>query len=531
MEHLIEHNKWERQKLILLILMIAMPVFSAVLLESRGFTSFSGALIFNSAFDLMGMIILIFIFMGVIKDREDRTRRTGFFAYLLFFTSLELFLDEIFWIAETTVIFKNILFAVNSLIYFIGAALITTFWFYLVEVTGSDDLRLEHITNLINKIQGVAMLAIIGNIFGRYYFTIDASGTIIGGKLSFLMYAYPLFVMIMALVLIFYLDLSKQKKRILVSFISLPLICLILQLTINKNLSLLYPGVLCSIVLIYGNVFAETNADLERNKNQLLQKENELLHSKQEQARLNTELELASEIQQHFLPMTFPPYPSIKNLDLYAVMHPAKEVGGDFYDFFLIDETHLGLVIADVSGKGIPAALMMMITKIMIKNAASHGLSPAETFRSVNEQLCSNNDADMFVTAWFGILDVTTGECRAANAGHEYPVFRKHDQKFELVHDKHDLVLGWMEGIEYHEYSISVNKGETLFVYTDGVAEAENDEHELFGTDALINSLNKNPDADSKTLIETVLKDIEVFADDAAQFDDITMLSIHLTDD
>lgn len=531
MEHLIEASKWKTQKIILLSLMAIMPAISAIVIEVRKIDILRPAWIFNSAIDLLGMIVLIFIFMGVIKDREDRTRRTGFFAYLLFFTSVELFLDQLFWAVDTLPQFRILLFIIETLIFLVGAALITTFWFYLAEVTGSDDPRLLRMNGIINKLQGAAMLAILGNIFGHYYFNVDETGSLIGGKLSLLLVAYPFFVMGMALLLIHNLELTKQKKRILVSFISIPIIAGFLQILANQELTLLYPGVLCSIVLIYGNVFAEANADLERKKNLLLMKENELLTSRQEQARLNTELELASEIQQHFLPMVFPPFPSIGKLDLYAIMNPAKEVGGDFYDFFLIDETHLGLVIADVSGKGIPAALMMMITKTMIKNAASHGLSPAQVFDTVNKQICDNNEADMFVTAWFGIVDIESGQCTAANAGHEYPVFRRHGEQFELIKDKHDLVLGFIDTIEYHEYTFDLRDGETLFVYTDGVAEAENEAHEQFGTAALQESLNKNPNADSKTLIETVLKDIEAFTDENPQFDDITMMSVRLRKD
>ena len=245
-----------------------------------------------------------------------------------------------------------------------------------------------------------------------------------------------------------------------------------------------------------------------------------------EKERIGTELALAMRIQADMLPNIFPAFPERPDFDIYATMNPAKEVGGDFYDFFLIDETHLGLVIADVSGKGVPAALFMMISKILVQNYAMTGRSPAEVLRAVNEQICANNREEMFVTVWFGILDTATGTITAANAGHEYPALMQAGGAFELVKNRHGFVIGALNGVRYVEYELSLKPGTKLFLYTDGVPEAANSRNEMFRTDRMLEALNAEPSVAPETLLRHVQEAIDGFVLDAEQFDDITMLCV-----
>ena len=235
-----------------------------------------------------------------------------------------------------------------------------------------------------------------------------------------------------------------------------------------------------------------------------------------ERERIGTELSLAARIQENMLPNVFPAFPERPEFDIYAVMDPAKEVGGDFYDFFLIDESHLALVIADVSGKGVPAALFMMISKILVQNAAMAALSPAEVLRAVNNQICANNREEMFITVWFGILDTATGKITAANAGHEYPALMTSGGAF----------IGGMEDIRYRDYELSLTPGSKLFLYTDGVPEATNAENELFGTDRMLRALNEQPSAAPEKILKNVRRAVDGFVKDAEQFDDLTMLCV-----
>lgn len=245
-----------------------------------------------------------------------------------------------------------------------------------------------------------------------------------------------------------------------------------------------------------------------------------------EKERIGAELGVATQIQASMLPCIFPAFPDRDEFDIYATMTPAKEVGGDFYDFFLVDPDHLAMVIADVSGKGVPAALFMVIAKTLLKNCAQAGVSPKAVLEKVNDQLCENNEAEMFVTVWLGILEISTGSLTCANAGHEYPALKRADGAYELVQDKHGFVLAGMEGSRYREYELELWPGDTLFVYTDGVAEATDAHDELFGTDRMLAALNRHASALPEELLPLVKRDIEAFAGDAPQFDDITMLSL-----
>jgi serine phosphatase RsbU (regulator of sigma subunit) len=245
--------------------------------------------------------------------------------------------------------------------------------------------------------------------------------------------------------------------------------------------------------------------------------------------RIRDELKLAAAIQDSALPKNFN-LPS-KNIDLYALMTPAKQVGGDFYDFFYIDADRLCLVIADVSGKGVPASLFMMRAMTAIKNAALSGNGPAEVLMKVNNLLCEGNDAEMFVTVWIGILDLRTGRIECANAGHEYPVVMRSETGYELLKDRHGLVLAAMPDIPMRSYEIQLNPGDRLFVYTDGVPEAINEKEEAYGTDRLVQRLNRRRDSSQQKTLEDVLQDIRNFAGSAEQFDDITMLGLTYTGD
>ncbi len=224
------------------------------------------------------------------------------------------------------------------------------------------------------------------------------------------------------------------------------------------------------------------------------------------------------------LPNIYPAFPERQEFDIYATMTPAKEVGGDFYDFFMIDEDHLCMVMADVSEKGIPAALFMMSSKIILANNAMLGKSPAKILEDTNAAICANNREEMFVTVWLGILEISSGKLTAANAGHEYPAIRYADGNFELYKDNHGFVIGGMEGVKYREYELKLTPGTKVFVYTDGVAEATNTENELFGTDRMIEALNKDAGANPQDVLENVKNAVSGFVKDAEQFDDLTML-------
>lgn len=243
-------------------------------------------------------------------------------------------------------------------------------------------------------------------------------------------------------------------------------------------------------------------------------------------ATAKAELETATRIQSSMVPNLFPAFPDRGEFDIFASMNTAKEVGGDFYDFFMIDRDHLALVMADVSGKGVPAALFMMATKILINDRALMGGTPAEILHFVNNRICRNNEAEMFVTVWLGILEISSGKLIAANAGHEYPAICRAGKGFELLKDKHGFVVGGMEGVGYRDYELTLNEGDALFLYTDGVTEAMNASGELFSADRMIDALNLSPDSAPEDILGNVKEQIDRYVSGAPQFDDITMMCL-----
>ena len=247
-------------------------------------------------------------------------------------------------------------------------------------------------------------------------------------------------------------------------------------------------------------------------------------------ARFDKDLEIAKQIQQSALPSVFPPYPNRKDFSIYASMNAAKEVGGDFYDFYLVDENHLAFVIADVSGKGIPGAMFMMTSKTLIKSFAESGLPVHEVLTNVNTQLCQNNEAGMFVTAWMGILDLQTGLIKFANAGHNPPLVKHKDGSYEFLKGKVNFVLAGMDMVKYKEQELQLQPGDEIYLYTDGVTEAHNSKNELFGEERLLESLNSTKGMTVESICKKVKDDVESFVCEAEQFDDITMLCVRLNE-
>lgn len=245
-----------------------------------------------------------------------------------------------------------------------------------------------------------------------------------------------------------------------------------------------------------------------------------------EQARIKSELNVATRIQAECLEDDFTPFNKLDAVKIYADMRPAKEVGGDFYDIFMIDEDHLCFLIADVSGKGVPAAIFMSMAKTHIKNYATLGLPLAEVAERANNQLCYKNETGMFVTAFICVLDLKTNDVTFINAGHNKPFIRQADGNFKMIDTKVNLVFGMMEDVPYKEQHFKMSEGDSIYMYTDGVTEALNRKQEFFGDDRLEQVLNSHiPDVyDTKKFVETMYNEVDLFADGEMQADDITMV-------
>ena len=257
----------------------------------------------------------------------------------------------------------------------------------------------------------------------------------------------------------------------------------------------------------------------------------DLEYMARKQERVSAELDMAARIQTKMLPVNLTGFDDRSGFSISAVTRPAREVGGDFYDYFAIDEDHIGLTVADVSDKGVPAALFMVVSKTLIKSIAQDTLSPASVLSKVNNRLIPNNDECMFVTAFFGIYSLSERKLRYVNAGHENPVvYRKEKGKYELLKEEHDMLIGVVKDTPYNERTIEFNAGDRLFLYTDGVLDASDESGLTYGTDRLIECLDRNAELPGDAVLKRVMEDLDAFAQDAEQFDDITMLLFDIDD-
>lgn len=247
-----------------------------------------------------------------------------------------------------------------------------------------------------------------------------------------------------------------------------------------------------------------------------------------ERERIGTELNFAKQIQYSSLPTKFPAFPNREEFDVYAYMKPAKEVGGDFYNFVLVDDDHLAVWIGDVSDKGVPAALFMMSINIMINIRTCMGGTPSEIMAFVNDNICEHNGENMFITIWLGILEISTGRLTFVNAGHEDMAVYRGGGEFELYKTKHNIAVGIQSGMVYKDFEMQLGKGDKIFIYTDGVPEATDPYDTLFNTDRMISALNEKKDGSPQEFLEIVYTRVKEFVGDRTQFDDLTMVGLEL---
>lgn len=248
-----------------------------------------------------------------------------------------------------------------------------------------------------------------------------------------------------------------------------------------------------------------------------------------EKEKIGAELNIASSIQRASLPSVDGILKGRTDFDIAASMDPAKEIGGDFYNFLFVDDDHLAFMIADVSGKGVPAALFMMVSTIILANRCQMGGTPAEILEYANENIYNHNEAGMFVTAWLGILELSTGELISANAGHEDPViYRKKSDRFTPSMENHGFVIGGMSGLHYVNQKTKLEKGDKIFLFTDGLSEATNKDHQMFSVPRIVKALNENKDKSPKQILEGMTASVNAFVGEEPQFDDLTMLCLEL---
>ena len=480
-------------------------ITAVALLIMRGFGRMEPTWTFSIGADIFCMAICVMLCFSCLLSRRSNNDQAKAFVTMLTTISAALFLDEMSWLVQGIAYLRVVNLIVNVLFYMNGVVLINQFWRYIRRALKMDNHLMKVADSVLNVLFIPSLLLCAVNFFYPLYFSVNEAGVYARGDKWFLSQIYLCMALFIVILELLFSKAPRMDRWVAGSFAAIPLVNQILT-GVTFGLSTQYAAMLVSVVLIYGVLFAEREKTISATE---------------------TELGVATRIQADMLPNTFPFMPERTEFDLYASMDPAKEVGGDFYDFFMVDDNRLALVIADVSGKGIPAALFMMSSKILIKNSVMTGKSPGEVLRIVNNQICENNREEMFVTVWLGILDLTTGQLVSANAGHEYPVLKTPDGNFEILKSKHSFVVGGMKGLKYRETEMTLLPGSKLFVYTDGVPEAEAEGEVQYGYDRFLEALNSHKDDNPEDLLTVVTKSVADFVQDHPQFDDLTMLCIH----
>ena len=465
----------------------------------------NAAWLYHAGMDTLGALVCAVLLFGCM-GQEDRAARS--FRTLVVMASASFAVNELMWFVAGQPQWRTVYFIGCLLSKWLNLGMIYFFFLYVRNTLHFEGKLARWADRGFPILLGVSMLIVLANVFFPLSFVVDAGGVYSPAGQSWLEDLYLIIVATVTTILIIRCASPRGQKWAAMSFILIPVAEFIASGGAFA-FATQYGAVLLSLILMYCVLFNDRSKKL---------------------AATQLELTMATQIQESMLPSLFPAFPERREFDLHASMDPAKEVGGDFYDFFLIDKDHLGLIIADVSGKGIPAALFMMISKTILQNFAKLEIGPAEILARTNDALCAENKTEMFVTAWVGILEISSGRLTCANAGHEYPAVCRNG-RFELLKDRHGFVLGGMEGSRYREYEVLLEPGDKLFVYTDGVPEATNGEKAMFGTDRMLEALNKNAAGSPAELLRTVRAEVDAFVDGAEQFDDLTMLCLEYKGD
>ena len=489
---------------VLFALMCICLVSTLAGVEVRKLANLDHFLSFNTGGEIAAIFVGVMLTLSILPNYKRQSGSVRLFVTLIAFLCFTMALDVGQALVDgiPNLIWLNKLFA--SFVWVSETITVFCFWMYSTHVLKSD----EKTINILHIIGGFILIAFmlipIVSIGKPLYFTVSESGVYVRRQPEWWISRIPSTYYMVATIIALFLSKEKTMPKIVISvFMFLPIVSMASG-GYKTGIAIQYITMMMSVVLIFAFVFSEKERDLYST---------------------NKELGLATSIQKHMLPSIFPAFPGKKEFDIFASMTPAKEVGGDFYDFFLVDDDHLGIVIADVSDKGVPAALFMMASKIMVQNYAMMGKSPSKVLEAVNNQICANNQDEMFVTVWLGILDLKTGLLTCSNAGHEKPCIMQAGGKFELYKDTSGFVVGGYKGMKYPEYTIKLEKGSKIFLYTDGIPEATSN-GERFNLERMVETLNKYNSLKTQEIIEGVKKDVDLFVNGGDQFDDITMLCV-----
>ena len=469
----------------------------------RGFDGMQPDWTLSTGIEMIGIAICSVLCYSCVQSMESVEDHVAVFIPQLIVCALALFFDEMAWLVQGLPEYHFINALVNALLHIMYHALGLLFFLYIQKNLNYKSLLTEITNNLFVFAFYIFTILNILDIFFPIFFKVDSKG--VYARASLYEWKSSIYVIIIPA----YIEMMiKSKANLKTKVISNTLVVFpVLAEIVTRfhfGISLKPAAILVAIVLNFGVLISEREKKFAVTKN---------------------ELGIASKIQTSLLPNIFPAFPDRTDFDIYAVTIPAKEVGGDFYDFFMVDDTHFAILMADVSDKGIGAALFMTIAKIIIKTRAQMGGSPAEIIEYADKRINEKNEAGLFVTVWFAIIDLETGHVECCNAGHDYPAFMLGNTEYKIEKDIHGMPVAFMRDMTFPEYSFELNDGDRIFLYTDGILDAKTTGGERYEKDRLLATLNAHKFSDDKAIIMSVRDSVTNFIGVEPQFDDMTMLS------
>ena len=460
---------------------------------------------FNAGIDVLGLFICVALFYGCMdEDNIDLDVSTHWLLALIFVNGISFFNNELSWYVSGVAEYRQLFVFLSELSKIFDLCMTMLFYNYVRRMLEFKGKLAEWLNKYIFILLIPFLVMVFANSFMPINFVVDDQGVFRTMPLYHLIDLYGNVVIPLTVILVFRCKAPAKEKATALLFLLTPVIHYLATKDAIGYASR-YGATLFAVTQVYSVMFSDNNKKLATTK---------------------AELSVATKIQKAIMPESFPAFPERKEFNIYASMEPAREVGGDFYDFYLVDDDHLCIVMADVSGKGVPGAMFMMVSKIIMKNSVMLGQSPAEALTELNKAFCASNKEEMFVTVWIGIMDLSTGLIEAVNAGHEHPIIMKNGKSYELLKDRHHVAVGINDEAKYEEYEIQMEKGDKLFLYTDGIPEAVNRYRKQFGLDNLIKALNEATDCDPELTLAHVKEAVDLFVKDAEQFDDLTMMCV-----
>lgn len=492
-------------EIVALVFDVLLIIVAVLLLRARGVDNIENIRIINIGMDIVGMLAGLVIQVCCYIDVKRGIPDYKYFRYMVQTAFIGIFADIGGWLCDGIPELRVWNYLDNTIFYMFTPVMVYFFWLYIRQLIGRTDMFVKCIDLFIKGGALIEVILCLGNFYGGYFFSVDETGTYVRG--SYYIY-FMMFIFVSSAAVIIFLILrrswfTRRQAAVILIFLLTPLPTVLLSMMIY---GISMNNVMCMMDTLV--MYAVLNIEQGRQK-----------------LAVEKELATAASIQEGVLPSVFPLFPGRSEFDIHASMDPAKEVGGDFYDAFLTDEDHLALVVGDVAGKGIPAALFMLLARTLIKSRAQIGGTPSEIMKDVNIRLFEDNKAKMFVTIWLAIVDLKTGHVIEVNAGHECPAVKRAGGDFELIRTKHDMVVGGRKKTAFHDIEYDIFPGDEIFVYSDGVPEASDPERKMYGTDRMIKALNRYKDDTPEVLLKHIRKDVDDFVGEADQFDDLTMMA------